>query len=269
MIKKIIFLGLVICLALLVGCANDYVYKEDDFGLEITIDKTPVAVGDLVTVTAKFKNLSGRDIRVQTSHPDYKKLEDMVSIGMFEENTEHEFSITSIGGPRRKIRIKKDAVITLTMEFSIEELLNYEVLAHVVFFTGKGYSESVSIYSESIKIVMRGDLEKYMINQIIQSAWNTLFVAEYPNATIDDVYIEQYFGTFNQSIVVMVWLKGFVPTRNAVNFTFEDYDFTFNGKKQIRVWRNGEFYNLHESVDEDFITIGDIQTIHNLWSKVN
>ena len=156
MIKKIICVGviLVMCLGLLVGCENDYVYKEGDFSLEITVDKTSVSVGDSVTVTAKFKNLSGRNIRVQMSHPDYKKLEDMILIGLFKEGAKQEFIVTSKGGPRRKITIKKDAVITQSMEFSIDDSLNYDVLSHVVFYTGKGYDEVVSIYSESSKIII-------------------------------------------------------------------------------------------------------------------
>lgn len=157
MIKRIICLGvfLVVCLGMFSGCANDYAYKEGDFSLIVKADKTEVSVGDTIKVTATLKNLSGRNICIQMSHPDYKKLEDMILIGLFEEGTEHEFVVTDIGGPRRKMRIKKDAVITRLMEFHIDKTENYDAVSSVVFYTGNGYNEGVSIFSEAINIIIK------------------------------------------------------------------------------------------------------------------
>ena len=157
MAKRIIILGAVImCLGILgifSGCGNDYVYKESDFKLTIQVDKTEAIVGDTVKVTVRLENLSGRDIPIQMSHPKSKVLEDMISIRLFQENEEHLFVETSVGGPLRKLTIKKDAVITRTAEFQIDDSVNYEAASLVVFYTGKNYKEIVPIYSETIKIV--------------------------------------------------------------------------------------------------------------------
>lgn len=46
------------------GCSNDYSYKEGDFSLEITVDKTSASIGDEVEITATLKNVSGQALTI-------------------------------------------------------------------------------------------------------------------------------------------------------------------------------------------------------------
>jgi len=140
-------------LGLFSGCDSNYVNQEGDFSLEILVDKTAVHVGDTIKVTVKLQNLSGKNVRIQMRHPDFKKLEDMILIELFDENEEHKFDVTSKGGPRKILTVKKDAVIAQTKDFQIESYGNYEVSSLVVFYVGKGYIELVSITGETKKIV--------------------------------------------------------------------------------------------------------------------
>lgn len=90
------------------------------------------------------------------NHTTYKKLPDMLHIELFQEKAEHKFEMTSLGGPKLKTTIKKDAVVIQTKEFTIKELLNYEAAAIVVFHYGKGYSKSIAVYSKPITIFSKG-----------------------------------------------------------------------------------------------------------------
>ena len=155
MFKKIIALGVtVIMIFSFSACGSNYEYKEGDFSLVIKADKAEARGGDVVYVTAALKNLSGRNIRIKMSHTDYKKLNDMILITLFQENTYNGFLVSSKGGPRRKLTIKKGAVITRTMEFLVEES-DCEAASLTVFYTGKGFKKSVAIYSESLKIIVK------------------------------------------------------------------------------------------------------------------
>jgi len=69
MIKKIISMGLalIMCLSIFGGCSDwvdDYEWSDDSFSLEVVVDNIEVLVGEEVTVTATFRNLSGRNLYV-------------------------------------------------------------------------------------------------------------------------------------------------------------------------------------------------------------
>ena len=157
-IKKILALGVMVIMALglFAGCGpEDYVYKEGDFSLETLVDKTEVSVGVAVKVTATLKNLSGRDIRIQLNHTDDKKPEDIISVALFAEDAAHDFVRTGKGGPRKKLTLKKDISVTISMDFIIEEQANCEAVALAIFHSEKAYQKSIAIYSETIKILTK------------------------------------------------------------------------------------------------------------------
>ena len=104
------------------GCTRgwkDYEYQEGDFSLEITVDKTEAAVGDVVEITATFKNLSGRDLPVSFMDPvnsrDKKKInkEYLLIIALHPEWQMTWFFMAIWVTPSR-IALKKDEVISRT-----------------------------------------------------------------------------------------------------------------------------------------------------------
>ena len=125
---------------------------EDNFSLSISADKTAAVIGETVKVTAELKNLSGRNVKIQMWHTSWKKPEDMLSVVCLPEYTEDRFMMTSVAGSLRKITIKKDAVISRTIEFEITEAVTHEAEVRVHMYTGSGYKEKLIIKSEIIKI---------------------------------------------------------------------------------------------------------------------
>ena len=150
--KKIISIViiLIIFIGLLVACTPSYEFNEDDFSLTITVSETEVRIGDTVEVTATFKNLSGRDIRIRMPARDMRRLEDLVLIGIFREREGVDYRFDFLLGTRPRCRrtLRKDEIITNTIEFHIEEQINYVVLAAVFFSVGENFSERRSIETE-------------------------------------------------------------------------------------------------------------------------
>lgn len=151
-IGKILLLGVavIMCLGIFWGCTNDYEYKETDFRLTISVDKVDVAVGDIVTVTVTFENLSGRDIPIKLSPWDTREkheIKDLIQIGLFPENVDYGFAIYDLGGRMGRKTIKKDMIVQQTMAFVIEEQIDHEAAAAIIFYVGKDYTGK-TIYSE-------------------------------------------------------------------------------------------------------------------------
>jgi len=101
--------------------------------------------------------LSGRDIPIKLSPWDTREkheIEDLILISGYSKNTENYFDVPSLGGPMGKKNIRKNAVFQRTMEFNIEEQIDYEVASAISFYAGKDYG-IVSIYSEieTIKVI--------------------------------------------------------------------------------------------------------------------
>ena len=69
-----------------------------------------------------------------------------------------------------------------------------------------------------------------------------------------------YYGTFNESVVIMILPDS--GGRQAWSDIFEIY---YPNTNYIRVWRNGNFNNLTESLEQCWLTTDDltqIATIH-------
>lgn len=131
----------------------------------------------------------------------------------------------------------------------------------------KRYVIDVVSINADIRIVEDVDMNEQLKIQIIQAAWNTLFLDKHSSITIDYVYIEQYYGTFNESVVVLLWLKDHSWFREVVDVGIAGFEFYFNIGREIRVWRNGTFYGLQEAVDKGFLTLENIKIIHETWSN--
>ena len=140
-------------LGLLAGCGSeDYIYKESDFSLEILADKTEVSVGDTIRFTATFKNLSGKDIRIENFSD---KIEGVISVHIFNDPTP---TTDVLGGPKQKRKrfvLRKDVCILITRDFLIDgELMEIETFSDVSFYIGKS-NENTYIKSETIKILVK------------------------------------------------------------------------------------------------------------------
>ena len=86
--------------------------------------------------------------------------------------------------------------------------------------------------------------------------------------TVDDIWISHYFGTFNDSVVVIIegWL-GY--DLGSLNYNVADISFRWNVHQWPHVWKDGKFHHgLQEAYDAGWLTKNDLEKIavsHNIW----
>ena len=89
-------------------------------------------------------------------HTDFKKIEDMILIGIFKPNEEHNFILNSKGGNRKKFVFRQNQVIEKEIIFKIEENCIYEILGSCGFNYGSNYAETIQLKTNIIKIYSEG-----------------------------------------------------------------------------------------------------------------
>ena len=137
-----------------------------DFSIKMALDKTEASVGDIVTATVIFKNLSDKDIVAEI--PDWvtgmirKPIEDYTAEDIlfvcFVTWDDFEWNFIDIGILERPtILIECGAVIERQFEYTITSLGNLEIHAGAFFIspadTANIYGEQ--IFSKPIKITVR------------------------------------------------------------------------------------------------------------------
>lgn len=130
----------------LTGCNT---INKDDFECIINVDKTNVKVGETIKIRAFIRNNNKKSIKIQAAHTDFKKIEDSIMIGVFNEFEDHDFIINSKSGPLKKFKIEKDSVIEKELEYEIISLNNLEVEAQFYFCIN---NELIIIKSNVIRI---------------------------------------------------------------------------------------------------------------------
>lgn len=91
------------------GCTN---VTEDDFKCYISVDKSTVKVGDTIKIIASIENISNKNIKIKANHTDIKEIEDIIMIGIFNENSNHDFIVNSKGGPLKRFNFAKNSLVT-------------------------------------------------------------------------------------------------------------------------------------------------------------
>ena len=148
----------------MMGCSlRDYEFQEEDFFLEIVASQTTASVGDTIEITATFRNLSGKNIRIDLICNVYwinnqpfpvRGIEQILSID-FVPYTEYYFRGYCAVAHGRMIRtLRNNAIIQRTWEFQIEKIEDYIGVAWVAFYAGRDFDSRVSIKSNIIVSVI-------------------------------------------------------------------------------------------------------------------
>lgn len=82
--------------------------------------------------------------------------------------------------------------------------------------------------------------------------------------TIDDVYIRDYFGMYNECQVML--LSGIYPDA-IYEINIAGYDFIFSQLREMDVYRNGEFTTLSTAYENGWISKDDVRDIHYYYSS--
>jgi len=109
-----------------------------DFSLSVTLDKTEARIGDTITATVVFKNLSGRDIEAEL--PDWiaakggQGIEDILQSILVPEGLKWFFPSIKFE-PRPIILIESGAVIERLFEHTVTESGDLEIRGGAFFIT--------------------------------------------------------------------------------------------------------------------------------------
>jgi len=81
------------------------------------------------------------------------------------------------------------------------------------------------------------------------------------DATIDDVFVQNYYGTYGDCAVVIIY-DGFSAYLTVITSeTIDGITITTSDSNTIRAWKNGEFYSLQDAYDLGFLTKSDLKKI--------
>jgi len=84
---------------------------------------------------------------------------------------------------------------------------------------------------------------------------------------LKDVYILKNYGTYGESVVIVMALYCSNPPPKIEEIAIEGFLFGFNTGLHIKVWNNGNFYSLQGAYDEGFISIEELGQIHSLHTE--
>ena len=133
-------------LCLIVACQSNIMENGEevivkDFSLKVTVDKTMTKVGDTVTATFVFKNLSGEDIEAELpgwiAELGGQNTEDILRVNFIRasQNPVLWLSPDKSSKPLPKILIESGAVIERKFKHTLKGSYNLEVYAAAFFIT--------------------------------------------------------------------------------------------------------------------------------------
>jgi len=109
----------------------------------------------------------------------------------------------------------------------------------------------------------RLELGKEIQNRIRQDYFQGLDNV-YGNITFEDVYVRQFYGVYNESVVVVMWIYGSGTPPAIDTIEVEGFEFEYHTGRPILVWNNGNFYGLQRAYDEGLISMENLEQIHSL-----
>jgi len=83
-------------------------------------------------------------------------------------------------------------------------------------------------------------------------------------ASLESVKIHKYYGTYNESVVIMMQ-SGALPT--PWQDDIDGVTFKYNDGHPIIVWKGGQFYELREAYENLFLSKKDLQIIAKIQNK--
>ena len=143
---------------ILCGCNTSVTEKEyfkeikpEDFQLTISVDKDYYMVGDEITIKVELKNVSGKTMKMEVGHVDYKTIEDCIMIKYSINDENPSFFMNDLGGTRKKITFLKDEIITKERKITVKHN-KYTIQACIYFYVGEDFDEKIFKLSNQIII---------------------------------------------------------------------------------------------------------------------
>ncbi len=100
-----------------------------------------------------------------------------------------------------------------------------------------------------------------------KSVENTGNPNRYNNKSLEDITISQYFGTYDNCIVVSINMNSDIPPSDDIEEKIENYKFVYSSRKRgISVYRNGSFTSLSDAYEKGWLSKEDVRDIYHYHS---
>ena len=121
---------------------------------------------------------------------------------------------------------------------------------------------------QTIASLYNNEEDVKMVDEVKLSYLNSIIKVKRQDATIDDVVIMDYLGTYNGNFVAVFYDKQDCTFVDRLKpYEIAGMDFSYSEGYPIRVWKNGIFHLLHEVYSKGEITKNDLETIHQLYQN--
>ena len=105
--------------------------------------------------------------------------------------------------------------------------------------------------------------------QVLKDCVKYLNKTRNDKSTIRNTSIEEYYGTFNGSIVVALSLNG-INHQRATRYCFEGVQiWESSGGMKMLVWKKGKVYHITEAWDSGLLAKADMQGIAEFKSGID
>jgi hypothetical protein len=135
------------------------------------------------------------------------------------------------------------------------------ILLLLVCFTGScAYTEKKAEVKDGIFPGLDAETER----RIIQDFFDTYVKPGDPKATVNDIWVAGYYGTYNGVIAVRFgdfFEHADVETEESV----AGINFTYPNPKPNYAWKDGILYRLREAYDLGLLTDDDVKNIHRMY----
>ena len=116
------------------------------------------------------------------------------------------------------------------------------------------------------------ELSEELQNEIKQTRLDGILARDnkefYKDATLDDVRINMYYGTYNDSVVMMISDSFSMYTQALRDERIAGVKFRYTTGQGITVWNDGAFYSLEDAYKQKLLTRKDLKkiaAIQNDW----
>lgn len=152
-----------------VGCKVEPLPTAEDFSLKISVDKTTLSVGETITITATFKNLSGRDVYIEfDDYTCYKldgnynnvALSDTFNFWFVSDGTNVVYPDVGVKN-RHRTTISKGIEVMLSKQLTANESGDVVAFIDMSFYVNnipnasEKYTQKISLSTEKIKVLVK------------------------------------------------------------------------------------------------------------------
>jgi hypothetical protein len=146
------------------------------------------------------------------------------------------------------------------------ELLTNDNLDSIAYYLN---DESMPVYPDPVSAEIQGAIKETRA-AILRAEVDRDGVFRYPNATVEDVTLLEYYGKYNDSYAVMIADSFTEYTAAEWSETIAGVTFYYSDGNRILIWKEmieeneitmGAFYTFQKAFDENMLSLEDLITI--------